>query len=39
MAYSYERRKKQVEKLGYKVYKTNIDHCSHDTDTCVFLIA
>lgn len=39
MAYGYERRKKQVEKLGYKVYKTNIAQCDRDTSTCVFLIA
>lgn len=38
-ASSYKRRKKQVEKLGYKVYKSNIDHCDSDIATCVFLIA
>lgn len=36
---SYTRRKRQVEKLGYTVYKSNIDHCSRDSSTCVFLIA
>ena len=38
-ASSYKRRKKQVEKLGYTVYKSNIDHCDSDIATCVFLIA
>lgn len=36
---SYNRRKKQVEKLGYTVQKSNIDHCKRDHETCVFLIA
>ena len=39
MACSYSRRKKQVEKLGYTVHRSNIDQCEHDTATCVFLIA
>lgn len=38
-ASSYKRRKKQVEKLGYTVYKSNIDQCDSDIATCVFLIA
>lgn len=35
----YSRRKKQVEKLGYTVYKTNISACTSEISTCVFLIA
>lgn len=38
-ASDYPRRKKQVEKLGYTVHKSNIDHCKSDIATCVFLIA
>lgn len=32
-------RKRQVEKLGYTVYKSNIEACQHDWSTCYFLIA
>lgn len=38
-ACDYERRKKQVEKIGYKVYKSNIQKCSSDISTCKFLIS
>lgn len=36
---SYARRKKQVEKLGYTVYKSNISACETEISTCVFLVA
>lgn len=35
----YDRRRKQVEKLGYTVYKSNISACTSEISTCVFLIA
>lgn len=37
-AANYERRRKQVEKLGYRVLKTNISACESDNSTCVFVI-
>lgn len=38
-ACDYERRKKQVEKAGYIVHKSNISACDSEISTCVFLIA
>lgn len=38
-ACDFERRKKQLEKAGYTVYKSNISACDRDISTCVFLIA
>lgn len=38
-ACDFNRRKKQVEKAGYTVYKSNITACENDISTCVFLIA
>ena len=38
-ACDYERRKKQVEKLGYTVHRSNISACESDISSCVFLIA
>lgn len=38
-ACDYERRKKQVEKAGYTIHKSNISACESETSTCVFLIA
>lgn len=38
-ACDYARRKKQVEKLGYTVHRSNISACESDISTCVFLIA
>ena len=38
-ACQYERRKKQVEKEGFTVRRTNISACTSDTSTCFFLIA
>ena len=37
-AANYERRRKQVEKLGYRVLKSNISACESDNSTCVFVI-
>lgn len=34
----YDRRKKQVEKLGYRVLKSNISACESSISTCVFVI-
>ena len=36
---SYERRRKQLEKLGYTVYKSNITACENEISTCFFLVA
>lgn len=38
-AFQYERRKSQVEKLGYTVHHSNISACSSDWSPCVFLIS
>ena len=38
-ACDYARRKKQVEKLGYTVHRSNISACETDISTCCFLIA
>ncbi len=38
-ACDFSRRKKQVEKLGYTVYRSNISACETDISSCVFLIA
>lgn len=38
-AFQYDRRKKQVEKLGYTVHKTNVSACDNEISTCFFLIA
>lgn len=39
LACNFSRYKKQVEKLGYTVHKSNISSCDSDISTCVFLIA
>lgn len=38
-ACDFQRRKKQVEKLGYEIHKSNIEKCDTDTSVCNFLIA
>ena len=38
-ACDFNRRKKQIEKAGYTVHKSNISACDSDISTCVFLIA
>ena len=38
-ASSFNRRKKQIEKHGYTVHKSNIAACESNIATCVFLIA
>lgn len=35
----YLRRKNQIEKLGYKIYKSNIGVCCDKTSNCLFLIS
>lgn len=35
---SFSRRCKQVEKLGYKVVKSNISACENDWSTCYFIV-
>lgn len=35
----FEQRKRQIEKAGYSVYKSNISACTKDWSTCFFLIA
>ena len=36
---SFQRRCKAVEKLGFKVLRSNISACEHDWSTCYFVIA
>ena len=35
---SFSRRRKQIEKLGYSVVKSNISACEKDWSTCYFII-